>query len=126
MQRVMAEFQRRNMVVGLCECALLPCRLLLYAGAESESSLSTSPERTSTVHFALGSSSSMHGSEGGRAHSHVKRSISMAELAAAELVRQEDVALDSQESMDGGMLEKLAASSKLGLKRSPSAGGRSV
>ena len=38
-----------------------------------------------------------------------KRSLSMAELAAAELVRQEERELPSRDSVDAGMLQQLAA-----------------
>lgn len=66
------------------------------AGADSgASSLSSSPER-SAVHFDLAGAAS-GASEGGPAK--FKRSLSMAELAAAELVRQEEVGLEGGDDL---------------------------
>ncbi|PRW44500.1 G8 domain-containing [Chlorella sorokiniana] len=78
------------------------------------SSLSTSPTRqlhSSGVHFDLSAAPSgalsAEGSQGSRPM--FKRSLSMAELAAAELVRQEERGLPSQDSGDVSMLQQLSA-----------------
>ena len=91
------------------------------AGAGSEaSSLSSSPERPA-VHFDLAAEG---GGEGGRPL--FKRSLSMAELAAAELVRQEEVGLETRESLDGPALAGVAAGMRQGSRRDSFSGGRSV
>ncbi|PSC70832.1 6-phosphofructo-2-kinase fructose-2,6-bisphosphatase-like isoform X2 [Micractinium conductrix] len=71
------------------------------------SSLSSSPEKSVGVHFDL--SSGLGGGAGGTSGSEgrpmFKRSLSMAELAAAELVREEEVQLRHQESAEPAVLE---------------------
>lgn len=64
------------------------------------SSLSSSPDKAvAGVHFDLSAGGT--GSLGERGERPLfKRSLSMAELAAAELVREEDRTLDSEESQD--------------------------
>jgi hypothetical protein len=63
------------------------------------------------VHFDLSAAPSgalsAEGSQGSRPM--FKRSLSMAELAAAELVRQEERGLPSQDSGDVSMLQQLSA-----------------
>ncbi|EFN55319.1 hypothetical protein CHLNCDRAFT_134300 [Chlorella variabilis] len=51
---------------------------------------------------------------------------SMAELAAAELVRQEEVGLETRESLDGPALAGVAAGMRQGSRRDSFSGGRSV
>lgn len=99
---------------------MLTCRILLVpphspaAEHSAASSLSSSPMRhqlSSGVHFDLSAAPSGHlsaeGSQGSRPM--FKRSLSMAELAAAELVRQEERVLPSQDSGDARMMQQLAA-----------------
>ena len=98
-----------------CPSVPTPCTLRPAAAEHSAaSSLSTSPTRQqhlSGVHFDLSaapsSTLSAEGSQGARPM--FKRSLSMAELAAAELVRQEERELPSRDSVDAGMLQQLAA-----------------
>ena len=84
------------------------------AEQSAASSLSTSPTRqqlSSGVHFDLSAAPSgalsAEGSQGSRPM--FKRSLSMAELAAAELVRQEERVLPSQDSGDARMMQQLSA-----------------
>ncbi|KAL4428238.1 hypothetical protein ABPG75_002327 [Micractinium tetrahymenae] len=73
-------------------------------GSEA-SSLSSSPDKHG-VHFDLSSAGGNGGPEG---RPHFKRSLSMAELAAAELVREEEVRLQSQDSVDTASFMAAAA-----------------
>ncbi len=89
-----------------------PCSTAAEHSAAS--SLSTSPTRqqlAAGVHFDLSAAPSgalsAEGSQGSRPM--FKRSLSMAELAAAELVRQEERGLPSQDSGDARMMQQLAA-----------------
>ncbi len=70
------------------------------ATGDDTSSLSSSPDRHA-VHFDLLSAGGSGGAEG---RPHFKRSLSMAELAAAALVREEEVRLLSQDSVDATSL----------------------
>lgn len=82
----------------LCASSVTLCSPALPASAAAgsgASSLSSSPDKHA-VHFDLSS-----GVEG---RPHFKRSLSMAELAAAELVREEEVRLQSQDSVEASIL----------------------
>jgi hypothetical protein len=77
--------------------------MCVAGSASNTTSLSSSPERSTnpSVHFDLGSAGSASAflkPTGNRPL--VKRSRSMAELAAAQLVRQEEVGLDRSDSGD--------------------------